>query len=148
MLWEVYFQVVAAEVGLILGSTTAFHALFVSRANRKQISSQESPSILAKTYQTLKRILDPPRWMSSHSKEVSDGHREKCVKEGFDGELPQIPAATMTGMQTFVDDQGATTRGNAELSVIGSYADPGYDIWSTAEEHCFHCGQAAPDDGV
>ncbi|KAL8902465.1 MAG: hypothetical protein Q9207_004686 [Kuettlingeria erythrocarpa] len=147
VLWEVYFQVVAAEVGLILVSTTAFRALFVSRANQKQNSPQNSPSIFTKTYQTLKRILDPRRWTSSHSKKDSDGHRERNVKEEFDGKLPNIPAATMTGMQTFVDDHGVTTRGNAELSVIGSYAESGYDTWSPAEKRCFHCGQAVPDNG-
>ena len=48
VLWEVYFQFVAAKVGLILVAMTAFRALFVSRAARNQESPQKYPSLWAK----------------------------------------------------------------------------------------------------
>lgn len=148
VVWEVYFQIVAAEVGLILVSLTAFRALFVSRANKKPNSPQKSPSSLAKTYQAMKRILDPRRWTSHHSKDVSDGERQRNVEKDIDGKLPKIPGATMTGMQTFVDDHGITTKGDAELSVIGSYAEPGHDAWPMVKKHCSHCGQTVSDASV
>ncbi len=59
VVWEVYFQIVAAEVGLILVSITAFRALFVSRAAREQHSPQKHPSLLGKSKDILRKVLDP-----------------------------------------------------------------------------------------
>lgn len=108
VLWEVYFQIVAAEVGLVLASTTAFRALFVSRAARNQHSPQNHPSLLLKNKNVLKQLLDPRRWMSKNSKDMTRGHihDNDITKAGFDGGLPSIPGATMTGMNTFIDHQG------------------------------------------
>ncbi|KAI4128044.1 MAG: hypothetical protein LQ338_002935 [Usnochroma carphineum] len=157
VLWEVYFQIVAAEVGLILVSTTAFRALFVSRTNRKQKSPQQSPSLLGKSMRALKRILEPRRWTSKSSKDVSNGQHQCNAKDGFDGKLPNIPGGRMTGMRTFVNDQemtsqGTTTQGGAELSVIGSYTEASDDTWpldkNGHQHNCSHCGQPIQNNTV
>ncbi|KAL8730555.1 MAG: hypothetical protein Q9166_004009 [cf. Caloplaca sp. 2 TL-2023] len=134
VLWEVYFQIVAAEVGLILVSVTAFRALFVSRNKAKQHSPGKTPSFLTKSYRALKRILDPRQWLTSYSKDIGAGQGHGKAKDDFEGKLPNIPRGTMTGVQTFVNDQGMTTQGDAELSVIASYAEPGYDTWPLAKK--------------
>ena len=108
VLWEVYFQIVAAEVGLVLVSTTAFRALYVSRAARNQHSPQKYPSLLMKSKNILRKIIDPRRWMSKQSKEMTSRHSsdDAIAKGGFDGGLPSIPGATMTGINTYIEHQG------------------------------------------
>lgn len=133
VLWEVYFQIVAAEVGLILVSVSAFRALFVARA-RKQQSPQRGP------------------WASKPSKDVGDEKKEDQAVEGVEGTRPRIHGSTSTGMQTVVeDDQGLTTKGGAELSVIGSY-EANDDIWPLGEGRrhstCSHCGQHLHSNAV
>ncbi|KAI4189225.1 MAG: hypothetical protein L6R41_001605 [Letrouitia leprolyta] len=154
VLWEVYFQIVAAEVGLILVSVSAFRALFVARA-RKQQSPQRasSPSFLTKGIRTLKRIVNSRRWMSKPSKEVSDEQKDDDVGEGVEEKRPRVHGSTSTGMQTVVeDDQGLTTKGGAELSVIGSYEEANYDMWPVREDGrhstCSRCGQHLHSNAV
>ena len=108
VLWEVYFQIVAVEVGLILVSMTAFRALFVSRAARNQHLPQKHPFLLVKSKDVLRKLLVPRQWMSKHSKDMTKGHTHdnKITKDGFDGRLPSIPGATMTGINTFINHQG------------------------------------------
>lgn len=106
VLWEIYFQIVAAEVGLILVAMTAFRALFVSRAARNQHSPQKHPSFWVKSKLALRRLLDPRRWMSKYSKDITGGQEHDTTKDGFDGKLPSIPGATMTGVNTFINHQG------------------------------------------
>ncbi|KAI4174960.1 MAG: hypothetical protein LQ343_001987 [Gyalolechia ehrenbergii] len=152
VLWEVYFQIVAAEIGLILVSTTAFRAIFVSRAQRKQQSPQKSPPFLTKSVRILKRTLNPRRWTSKSSKDISNGQKDGNAKQCFEEKLPNIPGATMTGMRTFDDDQGMTTKGDAELSVIGSYEEASNDAWPLAKDGrqstCSHCGQHVQSKAV
>ena len=106
VLWEVYFQIVAAEVGLILVSMTAFRALFVSRAARNQQSPRKGPSGWLKSRYFLRNLIDPRRWLSKNSKDMIGGQNDDIVKDGIKGELPSIPGATMTGMNTFINRQG------------------------------------------
>ncbi|KAL8934631.1 MAG: hypothetical protein Q9216_005806 [Gyalolechia sp. 2 TL-2023] len=152
VLWEVYFQIVAAEAGLILVSMTAFRALFVSRSHRKQQSPPKSPIFLTKSIGTLKRTLNPRRWASKRSKDTSNRPKDNNAQQGFEEKLPNNPGATMSGMRTIVDDQGVTTKGDAELSVIGAYEEANYDNWPLAKDGrqstCSHCGQHVQSDAV
>ena len=117
VVWEVYFQIVAAEVGLILVSTTAFRALFVSRAARNQHSPQKGPSSWVRSKYFFRNLLDPRRWMSKYSKDTTEGQKDASTKGGCDGELPSIPGATMTGMNTFIKDRGEIVDSDIESSV-------------------------------
>ena len=116
VIWEVYFQTIPAEVGLILVSTTAFRALFVSRAARNQHSPQKGPSPWVKSSYFLRNLLDPRRWMSKHSKDTAGGQGDATTKGGFHGELPSIPGATMTGMNTFINHRGEAVEPDIEFS--------------------------------
>ena len=105
VLWEIYFQIMAAEVGLILVSMTAFRTLFVSRSSGQcGISPKKSPGIWKKTQTTLRRLLDPRRWTLNYSKRVSKGQKPESTNGTFG--LPSIPNGGMTGVQTFIDHQG------------------------------------------
>ena len=112
VLWEVYFQVVAAEVGLILVSMTAFRALFVSRAARNQHSPQKGPSSWVKSRYFLKNLLDPRRWMSKYSRTMTGGQKDATTQGTSNGKLPSIPGATVTGIElnTFIHREGEETK--------------------------------------
>ena len=114
--WTLYFQVVPAEVGLILVSMTAFRALFVSRAARNQHLPQKGPSSWVKSRYFLRTLLDPRQWTSKHSKDVAGDQKDATTKGGFNGELPSIPGATMTGMNTFVNHRGEAVESDVEFS--------------------------------
>ena len=105
VVWEVYFQIIAAEVGLILVAMTAFRSLFISRTGRNQHSPRDSPSVWGKSKLALKRLLDPRRWTSNHSKDMIGGQKYDAMKS-FEGNLLSIPGAVMTGMHTFINHQG------------------------------------------
>lgn len=126
VVWEVYFQIVPAEVGLILVSMTAFRAMFVSRAARKPHSPQKGPSVWVRSRSFLRILVDPRRWMSRHSKDTTGGQKDDTVKRGFNGELPSIPGATMTGINTFINCQGEEAKSEIEFST--------YPV-SAAEKH-------------
>ena len=116
VLWEIYFQIVAAEVGLILASMTTFRALFVSRAARDQHSPQKGPSVWLKSRHFLRNFLDPRQWTSKYSKDMAGDQKNATTKGGFNGEFPSIPGATMTGMNTFIDHRGEAVESDIELS--------------------------------
>ena len=120
VLWEVYFQIVAAEVGLILVSMTAFRALFVSRAARNQHSPQKGPSVWVKSRYFLRNLIDPRRWISKYSNDISGGQKVDNTKGGFNGELPSIPGATMTGINTFINRQGEEAKSEIEFSTYSA----------------------------
>lgn len=115
VLWEVYFQIVAAEVGLILVSMTAFRALFVSRAARNQHSRQKSPSVWVKSRYFLRNLIDPRRRISKYSNDMTGSQKADNMNVGFGGELPTIPGATMTGMNTFINRQGEEAKSEIEF---------------------------------
>ena len=103
-LWEVYFHILVAEIGLILTSMTAFRALFVSRStSRHQRSPWKTPLFLVKSMKTLRKLLDPRLWSPRQSRE-STLIKNKTTECEFG--LPSIPGGTMTGMRTFIDGQG------------------------------------------
>lgn len=91
--------------------------------------------------------------MSKPSKEVSDEQKDDDVGEGVEEKRPRVHGSTSTGMQTVVeDDQGLTTKGGAELSVIGSYEEANYDMWPVREDGrhstCSRCGQHLHSNAV
>ena len=118
VIWEVFFQIVAAEVGLILVAMTAFRQLFVSRAARNQHLPSKSPSLWLRSMNAMRRLLDPRRWTSGYSKDTSGGRKHSSEKgaNGSDERLPNIPGGTMTGVQTFINNQGSETKSSSESS--------------------------------
>ncbi|KAL8962257.1 MAG: hypothetical protein Q9193_001310 [Seirophora villosa] len=111
VLWEVYFQIIAAEVGLILVAVTAFRQLFVSRTSQNRRSPPKSPPFWTGAVNTMRGLLDPRRWTSSYSRDRNgpQGRGSERKPKGLFGRLPDIPGATMTGVRTFVDQQREQT---------------------------------------
>lgn len=111
VLWEVYFQIIAAEVGLILVAVTAFRQLFVSQINQNRRAPPKSPPFWTGAVNTMRGLLDPRRWTSSYSgyRNGPQGRGSERKPKGLFGRLPDISGATMTGVRTFIDEQGEQT---------------------------------------
>lgn len=147
VLWEVYFQIVAAEVGLILVSMTAFRALFVSRTARNQESPPKYPYLWEKSKLALRKLLDPRQWMTKNSKIRAGGQKHNNTSDGFAGKLPSIPGAAMTGMSTFINHQGETVKSDIERSTSTLSTEANQDTWpltkhasnsQSREQNAFH----------
>ena len=108
--WETYFIVLAAEIGIVLVAVSAFRSFFVSRQRRadhraKNPSDDRTfwPS-LDRSF--LKQVFTLQWWRSKSRSYTSFG-----VSEGDDNgkfalkDLPNIPRAHMTGVQKFIDGQ-------------------------------------------
>lgn len=106
--WESYFIILAAEIGIILTAVTAFRAFFVSRHKRDNVGVKQSPRYRTHWYSQnrylLKRVFNPRIWRSKT--------RALSTFEGYEADeddhfamrnLPEIPRAHMTGAQTFID---------------------------------------------
>ena len=128
VIWEVYFQIVAAEIGLILVAMTAFRALFVSRAARNQHSPHGDPSSWTKSLSVLRKLLNPRRWMLRYSKDMTEGHTHRAVENGFGERLPSIPGATITGINTFINQQGTVASSEIEFSTYPASLVENQDI--------------------
>lgn len=120
VLWEVYFQIIAAEIGLILVAMTSFRALFVSRTARNKLSPGKHTSFWVEGKLALRILLDPRRWRSKHTEDMTRGQKPGTTTVGFDGKLPNIPGATMTGMNTFIDHQGEAANSEIEFSTYSA----------------------------
>lgn len=109
--WESYWLILSAEVGIILTAITAFRAFFVSRNNRNNNRVVQSPGGRIHWYYhnkpLLKRIFTPVVWRSKSRKQSSSEGFEACEDGHFPMEdLPNIPRAHMTGIRTFIDGRG------------------------------------------
>ncbi|EMD68471.1 hypothetical protein GGP41_003316 [Bipolaris sorokiniana] len=97
-IWELYWTVVSAQVGVFLAAATAFRSFFVSRKNSKALTPKEqaqrffSASFAAKFNRKRKDTL-------------LDDTLESGTEKGPLG-LPAVPRAQMTGLRTFINDQG------------------------------------------
>ncbi|KAF7876780.1 hypothetical protein EAF04_001863 [Stromatinia cepivora] len=106
-IWEIYWLIIGAEVGVILTSATAFRTFFVARSNNKLVQSPHGGlRWYYKSRQTLKRLMNLASWRSKSN--VREGGYEQYGEEGRVkmNDLPSIPRAHMTGVRTFIDGKG------------------------------------------
>ena len=126
--WGVYWHILAAELGVIMAACMTFRTFFVARNNKR--GSPHSPRSLHWYHQSrsfFRRYLSSGRWRRSkgadgRSTDDSATLCEKCHsgRDGWQGkDLPSVPRAHMTGMRTFIDEQGRTV---CESPVLQSIA--------------------------
>ncbi|KAL8877830.1 MAG: hypothetical protein Q9198_004230 [Flavoplaca austrocitrina] len=105
IIWESYFLIVAAEVGVILASISTYRALFV--AHRKATikkAKYSGPGSSPNRQQLVRRLLDFSPWRSRAGGQSTPG---SGTASHFDtGALPSIPRAQMTGVWTLIYGQG------------------------------------------
>lgn len=127
--WEIYFQILAAEVGLILVSMTAFRTLFVSRSpGQHGLSPKKTPTFWKKSKTSLRNLFDLRRWTLNYSKRVSKGQRPESMIETFG--LPSIPNGGMTGVQTFIGRQEVA---DSDLEAGNKTTRKWWGVWAFAK---------------
>lgn len=108
--WESYWLILSAEVGIIMTAVTAFRTFFVARSKRQR---GQSPGERTHWYDRSKRLLhrtfSPSRWRFKSGEQSSIGHEaEQNNQHVFMEALPNLPRAHMTGVRTFIDAHGRT----------------------------------------
>ncbi|KAF2190001.1 hypothetical protein K469DRAFT_722941 [Zopfia rhizophila CBS 207.26] len=93
IIWEVYWLILAAEVGLIMAAAIAFRIFFVAWNNRKTSPPEQVQRFFRESFANRFR-----RGWRSQSEDT----------EELGNHLPAIPRAQMTGMRTFIDAQGVS----------------------------------------
>lgn len=96
--WEVYWCIVGAEVGLIMTAATAFRSIFVARASER--AQREDKKEWEWYYQKKKPFQRVLPFMGQKSTSFSDSDTEKTSP---------VPRGTMTGLRTFISHLGMTT---------------------------------------
>lgn len=121
--WETYFTIAAAEIGIVLTTVSAFRTLYVSRQKKNPAAAEQSPEYRTMWYSDvmyhLRRAFLPSLWRI--------GSKPQQGPEGLQSEengivmqkLPDIPRAYMTGFRTFIRGHGKERK---ESRVMESHA--------------------------
>ena len=127
-IWEVFWQIIAAEIGLFLTAMTAFRTLFVSRSTeRNKRIPKHGSSVWTRSQQLLKRLITFGTWSSSSSKAVPGSSNSERARVAVD--FPTIPGGTMTGMRTFIDHEGRTVIRNSSPMHSFVLEEDDEDLW-------------------
>jgi hypothetical protein len=119
--WVIYWQIISAEVGLVMTSATAFRAFFVARGGnsnshsdggRSSQSGSEQHRWSGKTKQFFRRLSTATMWQSRHMSPPAGKDQEG---EGELKQLPPIHRGTMTGVRTFINSRGRTSTGASRM---------------------------------
>lgn len=109
--WEVFWQYMSAQVGLILSTATAFRTSFVARSRR----SPKVPNHAAWYRHLLRRLTQMlgsirsthGRYPNSPTLPNTSNNLSERAEEMM--ALPQIPQPTMTGIRTYITGVGKRT---------------------------------------
>ncbi|KAF1839161.1 hypothetical protein BDW02DRAFT_643996 [Decorospora gaudefroyi] len=95
-IWEIYWTIVSAEVGVFMAAATAFRSFFVARNNIKgSTPRQQAPRFFSASF-----VAKFNRKKRSTMDDSLDTQKESPFG------LPKVPRAQMTGLRTFIDEQG------------------------------------------
>lgn len=128
--WEVFWQFMSAETGIILTAMIAYRSLFKAR------KGQQAPGKWEQWYITQKGLLQRTftirTWTrrSKPSSKESDSFTEHSSDKMANS--PEIPRATMTGIRTFIRGHGATstsTSGTMQSEIM----EEDEDTWPSSE---------------
>ncbi|KAL8835183.1 MAG: hypothetical protein Q9170_003429 [Blastenia crenularia] len=135
--WETYWQFIAANIALSMTAATAFRTFFVSRsadahraADRPGANSSET--LYTKSHKLYRAVIStilPFRRSKSPA-----GNSERSSSSGGWNNAPiemrqQIPRATLTGMRTFIGQQGKSQRYRESQIMRSGGRDEDRDDW-------------------
>lgn len=140
--WELFFVIIAGEIGIILTAMTAFRAFFVSRHKGDNRGVKKLPEIISRSQlhsrsgSFLKLLATPSLWrfkMRAQSASGAGGYAAKDFGGGRHllpaGNLPGIPRAHMTGVQTFIDRCGRGTTNPSHIMESQARKEGPQEIW-------------------
>jgi len=113
-LWETFWMVLAAEIGLTLVAMTAFRTLYVNKMQSRSHETIKTFNWYNKGKSTLLKFLSglsTSKSRGSSGLDSMESDKEKTSEEYLNG---NIPRATMTGLGTFIRGNG---KGGADESV-------------------------------
>lgn len=105
--WETYWQILSAEMGIILTTVATFRSFFITRRGNPQ-----NPVTPAKSETVFRSLLNKLsqrfRTLSGRSHKSNESNMARF--ENLE-ELPQVPkhTATMSGIRTFINGQSGNT---------------------------------------
>ncbi|KAF2109416.1 hypothetical protein BDV96DRAFT_651854 [Lophiotrema nucula] len=105
LVWECYFIVIAAEVGLALVSITAFRALYISKTKNRDIHDTITSF---RWYKSGKTVAWKIITMTTGKTPTDSSKSLRMERRGSGFLKDDIPHGTMTGMRTFIDGNGKT----------------------------------------
>ncbi|KAF2710376.1 hypothetical protein K504DRAFT_476355 [Pleomassaria siparia CBS 279.74] len=112
-IWETYWTLISAEVGVFLAAATAFRTFFVTRNNSKAYTPRQES----------KRFFAPSFVAKFQRKKKSDLDETLDTQQGYG--LPNVPRGQITGMRTFIDRQGKSqhTQTTSMSSTVYDHTD-------------------------
>jgi hypothetical protein len=115
-IWEIYWQIIAQLVGILMVALVSFRSFFVVRNNQRAANNM-SPQTAARRFfrESFLRKMNPrKKGQYSLDETIETG------KEDRNG-LPSIPRGQMTGINTFINKQGRSYNAMADKeSSMGS----------------------------
>ena len=112
--WKLFFIIIAGENGVILAALTAFRAFFVSRHKGDKRKAKKLPEpqtqMHSRSGYLLKLLVTPSLWQSKIRAQSASGKYAASEHSHLpSGNLPEIPRAHLTGVQTLIDCCGRGT---------------------------------------
>ncbi|KAK4225248.1 hypothetical protein QBC38DRAFT_483440 [Podospora fimiseda] len=108
-IWETYFILVPAEIGLTLVAATAFRALYISKSKNRKHSHDTITTFnwYTRAKSSLKHMVGRVTGKSSNNSNGSAAFEHIDMGNG-QFIKQEIPRGTITGVQTFIDKNGRT----------------------------------------
>ena len=118
--WGIFWQVMAAALGLTVTAVTAFRSLFVShQVGRTQGSPPVVWRLYKKTKEAMRRTFTLRTWLSKSTK---DSSTLRASEEG-DIELGSIERGTITGLRSFIAGYRKTKPDASQSTAMGEEDD-------------------------
>ncbi|KAL8755337.1 MAG: hypothetical protein Q9199_003716 [Rusavskia elegans] len=108
--WESYFLIVAAEIGVVLASVSTYRALFVSHRKRIINEARDRGHTYSPNRQLIGWTFVSSPWRSKAKGQSTPDNDRGDQDSHFDKDaLPNIPPAHMSGVRTFINGCGQRT---------------------------------------
>lgn len=132
--WELFFVIIAGEIGIILTAGTAFRAFFVTRRKGDNREVRKLPKTRTQLHSRsgyfLRLLVTPSLWrFKMRAQSASGGYAANEFGRHLPSEnLPDIPRAVMTGARTFIDRCGRETNTSHSMESQAIKQGP-QEIW-------------------
>lgn len=117
--WEFYWQLVGADVAIFMASAISFRSFFVARNNKKSNASPQDGA---------GRFFNESFLRKFHRKGSST-----LIESTIDlSKLPTIPGGQLTGMGSFIHNQGESLNDTVKDDGVLDWPLPNYPPYSSA----------------
>ncbi|KAL8811957.1 MAG: hypothetical protein Q9200_001390 [Gallowayella weberi] len=131
--WESYFLIVAAEIGILLSSVSTYRAFFVSQPrgdiNKTKRTISDPGHWYTSTMKLMRETMLPtsPRRSKARGQPTPHEHRGDPDGHYSIGKLPEVPRAEMTGVRTYINGRGRRTDDSYAMESVDGESRCGSD---------------------